>query len=235
MVLPPRCAMTGQVVDRPGAVAPEAWASLRFITEPCCASCGYPFDFDGASGDVRCAPCLRRAPPYTTARAAMIYDEASRGMILKFKHGDGTHQAGGFAAWMARAGGERLSGADLLIPVPLHRWRLLRRRYNQAAILAQALARQSGKPCVPDALIRRRVTVPQGHQGYRARHRNVRGAFAVHPRHAAAVAGRAVVLVDDVYTSGATVKECAKILMQAGAREVHVLTVARAIRSEFPV
>lgn len=232
IVLPPRCAMTGQVVDRPGVIAPEAWSSLRFITDPCCATCGYPFDFDGYSGDTQCAACLRRAPPYASARAALVYDEASRGMILKFKHGDATHQANGFALWMARAGGERLRAADVLVPVPLHPWRLLRRRYNQAAILAQALARQAGKPCVPDALLRRRATVAQGHKGYRERHRNVRGAFAVNPRRAVSVAGRSVVLVDDVYTSGATVKECAKTLVRGGARDVHILTIARTVRPD---
>lgn len=232
LVLPPRCAVTGQVVDRPGVLAPEAWGALRFIGEPYCARCGYPFDFEGAGGDALCAACLEREPPYASARAALVYDDASKGMILKFKHADGTHNVCGFALWMARAGGVQLLEADLLAPVPLHRWRLLRRRYNQAALLASALGKQAGKPCAPDLLMRRRATDIQGFKGYRERHRNVRSAFAVNPRRAAMIAGKSVVLVDDVYTSGATVKECAKELLQAGAREVHVLTIARVVRPE---
>lgn len=232
-VLPPRCAVTGQVVDRPGVLAPEAWGALRFIGEPCCARCGYPFDFEAMPGvETLCASCLRQAPPYASARAALVYDEASKSMILRFKHGDGTHQAQSFALWMARAGRAQLAGADLLAPVPLHRWRLLRRRYNQAALLTAILAKQAGKPWLPDLLIRHKATETQGFKSFRARHRNVRRAFTVHPRRVAELAGRSVVLVDDVHTSGATVKECAKVLLAAGAREVHVLTIARVVRPE---
>jgi ComF family protein len=119
----------------------------------------------------------------------------------------------------------------MIVPVPLHRWRLLKRRYNQAALLAWGLARETGKTCLPEALIRIRQTPPQGHKRARDRVANVKRAFAVNPRDAERLAGRSVLLVDDVFTTGATLRECAQTLLGAGVRDVHVLTVARVLRA----
>lgn len=148
-------------------------------------------------------------------------------MVLKFKHGDRTGFAPAFAAWMARAGGELLAGADLLVPVPLHWRRLFHRRYNQAALLANALARLSGVACRPDALKRVRNTVSQGSVSGLHRRTNVKGAFAT--RTPDWVAGRRILLVDDVLTTAATVDECARVLLGAGATAVDVLTLARVV------
>lgn len=229
-ILPPRCIVSGEVVGQQGAVAPSVWGQLRFIADPQCASCGYPFEFTAEGQGQACAACIRESPPFASARAALVYDDASRGMILKFKHGDQIHAAPTFIPWMERAGREMLAEADFIIPVPLHRWRFLKRRYNQAALLAYLLARRAKAACIPDALVRKRPTATQGHLDFRARHRNVRRAFAVHPRHAAAVAGKRIVLVDDVYTTGATVKECAEALLKAGAARVSALTIARVVK-----
>lgn len=230
VVLPPRCLASGDVVAEAGMVSPAAWASLRFIGAPQCACCGYPFEF-AVEGEALCGGCLQERPLFTSARAALVYDDASRGMILKFKHADQLHAAPTFIPWMERAGREMLAAADLIVPVPLHRWRFLKRRYNQAAVLALLLARRAEVTCIPDALVRRRATVTQGHLDFRARHRNVKRAFAVHLRYAGAVAGKRIVLVDDVYTTGATVKECAKTLLKAGAVGVSVLTIARVVKA----
>jgi len=232
LILPPRCLVSGGIVDSPGKIAPQAWATLRFIGAPYCEVCGYPFDFE-VEKEALCAACLRERPLYASARTALIYDDASRGVILKFKHGDRTDGAQTLAAWLARAGAAQLAAAAVILPVPLHRWRLLRRRYNQAALLAQALAKSSGRACMVDALVRRRATAIQGHKGFRERHRNVKNAFAVHPKRLAGLQGKTVVLVDDVYTSGATIKECTKALLDAGVAAVHVLTVARVVKPDY--
>ena len=235
IVLPHRCLASGEIVDSGGALIPAAWQALSFISKPFCACCGMPFGFAGESvpgEEARCASCLSDPPPYETARAALVYDDASKGMILKFKHGDQCHAVQTFIPWLVRAGAGILEGADVLIPVPLHRWRLLGRRYNQAALLAQGLSRVCGVAALPDALVRKRATPIQGHMSRAEREKNVRGAFAVNPRHAGALSGRRVVIVDDVYTSGATVKECAGVLKKAGVEAVHVLAVARVVRAE---
>lgn len=134
------------------------------------------------------------------------------------------------AEWLFRTGQGALEGADLVLPVPLHRSRLIKRRYNQAALLAQKLAVRARLPCLPDGLLRNRPTPTQGHLGYKERHKNVKSAFAVNPRYRSRIENASIVLVDDVYTSGATVKECAKSLRKAGASRIDVLTLARVVR-----
>ncbi len=178
-----------------------------------------------------CGTCLAHRPPYEKARAALVYDDASRDMILKFKHGDQPHAAAVFIPWMKRVGAACLADADYLVPIPLHPFRLMRRRYNQAALLAGLLAEESGVPMLADGLIRKRATKTQGHLDFRDRQKNVRKAFAAKEKHRAALAGKAVVLVDDVYTTGATVNECTRALLQAGVTKVSILTIARVVRT----
>ncbi len=173
------------------------------------------------------ASCTCQPHRFARARAALLYDDACRPLILAFKYADAIHAAPAFSAWMARAGADLLAEADLLAPVPLHRWRLLKRRYNQAALLAQGVGRVSGVRAVPDLLQRIRSTRPQGGLTRAGRARNVRGAFCIRPRHQALVQGKRVVLIDDVLTTGATVDECARILRVAGAIQVDVVTLAR--------
>ena len=150
--------------------------------------------------------------------------------MLRFKHGDRLEGVPAFARWMARAGADLLEGADLLAPVPLHRWRLWSRRYNQSALLALALGRLTGISARPGLLQRRRATPAMGHMNRQERERNVKGAFRLNPRQEGVVAGRTVVLVDDVLTTGATVGECARALTRAGAAAVDVLTLGRVVR-----
>jgi ComF family protein len=231
MVLPPRCIVSGDIVGKQGMVAPAVWAGLNFIGAPQCACCGYPFEF-AAEAESLCGGCLRERPDFAAARAALAYDDASREMILKFKHGDHTHAVHTFVPWMERAGQDFLGRANLFVPVPLHRWRLLRRRYNQAGLIAALLARRAGRLFVPDGLVRSRPTESQGHLRFRERHKNVKRAFVVHPKREELLRGKNIVLVDDVYTTGATVKECTKALLAVGAAEVNVLTVTRVLRPD---
>jgi len=179
--------------------------------------------------DAVCGDCAREQRAWDRARAVLRYDKNSRSLVLGLKHADHTHVANAFGRWMHRAGGEVLLGADLAVPVPLHWTRLLQRRYNQAALLAHAIHAAGGPPVAADWLVRRRRTRSQGHLGATARESNVRGAVAL--RRDRRVAGKRVVIVDDVMTTGATANECARVLKRAGAEFVGVLTLARALRT----
>jgi ComF family protein len=174
---------------------------------------------------------MARRPAFDRARAVFAYDDASRGPVLSFKHADRTEAAPAFARLMTTAAADLLSDADLLVPVPLHRRRLIARRYNQSALLTNALARHSGVPAMPDLLVRTRHTPSQGGLSATGRRRNVRGAFAVRRDLADRVRDARVLLIDDVLTTGATVEACAGVLKRAGAGTVDVVTLARVVRS----
>ena len=228
-VLPPRCVLTGEIVDSNGKLSPAAWGGLDFISRPFCNTCGIPFDFE-VEQDGCCISCLDRPPPFKTARAAVRYNDTSRDLILGFKHADKLHIVEAFVPWMMTAGRKMLKDADMLIPVPLHRRRLLSRRYNQAAILSDALSRKTNIPSYPLAMRRTRSTQSQGHLTAGERHKNVKEAFDLHPAYTSRIKGKTVILIDDVYTTGATVKECTKTLRKSSADDVHILTLARVVR-----
>ena len=228
-VLPPQCLACDALVATPGSLCAECWISAKFITAPLCSVCGVPYSFDPGA-DAVCGACSRERPLFDRARAVLRYDDLGRRLVVAFKHGDRTHGAPTFGRWLARAGGGLIAEADLVAPVPLHRLRLLRRRFNQSAMLAQAICRSSagGKlQFAPDLLLRRRHTPSQAGLNAAQRRRNVRNAFIVNPRRTGVIEGRQVLLVDDVFTTGATVSECARILCRAGAAAVDVLTLAR--------
>jgi predicted amidophosphoribosyltransferase len=238
-ILPPRCLKCGEIVADPGSLCAQCWPTLRFLGAPCCACCGLPFEFDMGENSL-CGACIADRPRFDRARAALVYDDASRDLVLRFKHADRIDGAATFAGWMARAGAELVAAADVIAPVPLHRWRLVRRRYNQAAVLANAIAARAnaapadsgarGKLAVPDLLVRRRATASQGHLGRSQRHSNVAGAFALHPGRAQVAAGARILLIDDVLTTGATAEACARVLRSAGAVAVDLLVLARVVR-----
>ena len=230
-LLPPACLTCDAPVLEQGGQCASCFTGLAFVTAPMCERCGVPFPH-GASG-VRmaegawCEACAAAPPAFARARAALRYDAGAKALILPFKHRDATEMARPLARHMARAGAELLAAADLLLPVPLHRWRLFARRHNQAALLARELARLSGKPHRPLLLRRIRRTPPLGRLSAREREAVLEGAFGLAPGAAAEVAGRRVLLVDDVMTSGATADACARLLLAAGAAEVSVLAAAR--------
>lgn len=227
LLLPPRCLACGATVSEAGTLCASCWRGITFLGAPCCACCGLPFEFE-AGGAALCGACARERPPFDCARAVMRYDEASRGLILAFKHGDRLHMAPAFGTWLKRAGSDLIAVADLAVPVPLHWTRLFARRYNQAAVLAHALRAAGGPPVGVDWLLRRRRTPSQGKRSAAAREHNVRAAFALKPGRE--VRGKRILLIDDVFTTGATVGECARVLRRAGAASVSVLTLARTVR-----
>ncbi len=229
-ILPPLCLGCGEIVAAAGSLCAKCWQGFSFIAPPQCLRCGVPFAED-LGPDAQCADCLMRPPRFRRARAALVYDDRTRRLVLPFKHGDRTDMARACGAWMARAGAELLAEADLVAPVPLHWRRLLMRRYNQALLLAARIARDADVRLAADLLRRRRWTGSQAGLKAQERRRNVRQAFDVHPRWSADIKGRSVVLVDDVLTTGATVDACVRTLERAGARHVDVLTLARVVRA----
>jgi ComF family protein len=227
LVLPPRCPGCRVIVDGDGRFCSTCWQALRFITAPICARCGTPFEVDPGP-DAECGPCLAEPPRYARARAALVYGGPARTVLLALKHGDRQYLAKMMATHMARAGAGMIGAETLFVPVPLHRWRLWRRGFNQSLLLARALAARGQGELAIDALVRAKPTPPSVGMGRAARARNVRGAFRVRDR--TLVAGRSIVLVDDVLTTGATADACARVLRRAGAADVLVLTFARVVR-----
>ncbi len=225
LILPPLALDDGERPQSPG-LSVRTWERIQFIDGPVCDGCGAPFAYDLGSGAL-CAACMARSRLIDRARAACFYDDHSRDLILKLKHADRTDLAPLFARWLSRAAVELLDEADMLCPVPLHPRRLLARRYNQAAEIARPLARLSGVAYRPDALVRRRSTTTQGGKSGRGRRENVKGAFVVPPRNTLQVAGKHVLLIDDVLTTGATAEACAKALKAAGAVAVDLAVVAK--------
>jgi predicted amidophosphoribosyltransferase len=228
LLLPPTCIACDRRVERNGLLCPECFRRTGFITPPFCDICGVPFDAPPSRrGRAVCPRCELAPPAFSRVRAALRYDEGARRLVLPLKHADRTELAAALAPMMVRAGAALLDEADLLVPVPLHRWRLFQRRYNQAALLARAVGRLAGKPVIPDMLVRERWTASLGRKGAGERQAEVEGAFMVRPSRAGVLIGRCLLLVDDVMTSGATAQGCAEVLLAAGAIRVEVLVAAR--------
>ncbi|MDD3181425.1 MAG: ComF family protein [Alphaproteobacteria bacterium] len=223
-LLPPLCLACEQPVTQHQTLCADCWKGLHFVGEPFCTCCGAPFGLPVEAGAL-CGACLHQRPVFNQARSVLIYDDASRPFILKLKHGDRLHPVSALAKWMVRAGHDLWGSCDVIVPVPLHRWRLLKRRYNQAALLAQAVGAQVQRPVAVDALVRVRATASQGHMNRAERYKNVEAAFVVAAP--SKVKGKRIVLIDDVLTSGATVESCARILLEAGALMVNVVSLAR--------
>ena len=223
--LPPRCPGCGVIVDADDAFCLSCWSGMRFLGEPCCTRCGVPFEHDRGEG-AACGPCLAEPPPFDSARAVLAYGDIARKVALRLKYG----RRIGLARLIARHMARRLpsfDGPPLIVPVPLHRWRLWWRGFNQSALIADHLGRSSGLAVDKHALQRARATQPLRDMHARQRAKAVRGAFALALDHG--VKGRSVLLIDDVHTSGATAAACAQVLKRGGASSVHLLCWARAL------
>ena len=224
--LPPRCPGCGTIVDGDHRFCMPCWRAVEFLGSPACLQCALPLPFQDAE-DVRCAACIARPPAFDRAFAAAAYGELTRRLALKLKYGTKPATALTIAKLMQRNVVPR-DGA-LLVPVPLHRWRIWRRGYNQSALIATALSRATGTPVSLRLLHRTRGTPPLKAMNQARRRETVRGAFAV-DRGDVDLGGRTILLVDDVYTTGSTADACAKVLKKAGAGAVELHVWARVVR-----
>jgi ComF family protein len=228
--LPPRCPGCGEIVGEPHRFCLDCWASLTFLGDPCCARCGLPFAYGGEGADAECGGCLAEPPPFDRARGAVAYGDVSRQVALRLKYSGRPGLAETLARFMLRHVGTGEAGEGLLVPVPLHRWRIWKRGYNQAALIASALARHAGLACELDLLRRTRATPPLRGLGRKERALAVRGAFRLAEGAKERIEGRTIILVDDVFTSGATASACARVLKRGGAARVELLCWARVVR-----
>jgi ComF family protein len=225
LIWPPRSLLSDAIVDRPGVIEAELWGELKFLADPLCFRCGFPLP-DEVGPEAICGACSGRKPAYDTARAALVYEDHARRLILDLKRGGRRDGLPVFARWMGAAVGEALAKADFIAPAPMHWTRLAVRSFNQAAWLAQALSAASGKPWKPGALKRVKRRKSQAGLSASERRRNVGGAIKASGR----FEGKIIVVVDDVFTTGATLEACSRALRKAGAAEVHAVTLARVVR-----
>lgn len=228
LVYPPACAGCGVLLGSRAGLCPRCWSKLALIERPYCEVLGTPFSHDLGPG-ILSADAIANPPPFDRLRSVALYDNLARVLVHSLKYRDRTDLAPMMAGWMLRAGDGTVEAADAIVPVPLHRFRLLWRKFNQSSELARALGGLSGRPVLVDAVRRTKRTRRQIGLGPRAREENVRGAFTVTPEGREALFGRRVVLVDDVYTTGATVSAVTRALKRAGAADITVLTFARAL------
>ena len=228
VALPPLCPACREPLGDGTGLCASCWSKLSLIEPPYCARLGIPFTYDPGPG-LLSMEAIADPPAYDRARAAVRYDDVARALVHAFKYGDRLDLAPLMGRWMARAGRELLTDADALIPVPLHWRRLWARRFNQSAALAGAISSASNVPVQHGVLRRPRATAQQVGLSKSERAQNVQGAFRVLPAQKVEIAGRRLVLVDDVLTSGATVDTCARALLRAGAAHVDVLVFARVV------
>lgn len=228
LIYPPECLMCRSQTDVELALCGSCWRDTPFIAGLCCDLCGIPLPGQEADVTVHCDDCLSIARPWSHGRAVTRYDDTARRIVLALKHGDREDLAGAFAAQMLLAAAPFMTAETVFVPVPLHWFRLLRRGYNQSALLAQHLASLSQRPFLPDSLMRIRHTPSLKGRNLDARFSSLDGAIKSHPRKGHKLEGRDVVLVDDVMTTGATLAACTLAAYQAGAADVSVLLLARA-------
>ncbi|MBO6945933.1 MAG: ComF family protein [Altererythrobacter sp.] len=228
LVYPPRCPLCGAATAEQGGLCAPCWSSLVIPGEPSCASCSRPFPPDFMKDDeIRCAQCLAKPPRHSGICAARIYNDASRKLLLAFKHGGKIALARQLARLIAAKIPPQSGRAAILIPVPLHRWRLWRRGYNQSALLAVELEKLGCGKALVDGLVRQKPTPMLGGLLRSARERALSGAIQTSAKRIEKIRGRDVVLVDDVLTSGATSDACTKALLKAGATSVSIACFAR--------
>ncbi len=227
-IFPPQCPYCSEVIDRSQILCDKCFKQIQFIRGCKCYLCGRPLPLTDTNEKLLCPNCLEKRKIYDIARSVFIYDSFSRYAILKLKNADRMDLRHFFVHYMLIAGQDIIEKSDLIVPIPLHWRRRLKRKYNQAGILAELLAKKTGKPYKPSLLIRNRHTPSQGRKTHKERKQNVNNAFEINIKEN--IKDLSILLIDDVLTTGATAEACAKVLKRNGAKAVYILTIAQVVR-----
>lgn len=230
LIYPPRCTICSANVDQDFGLCGPCWRDTPFISGLCCDLCGVPLPGDDTGQPEFCDDCLKNDRPWRRGRATLLYKDNGRKLVLALKHGDRQDVVRPAATWMARAAQPLLVDGMLIAPIPLHWTRLLKRRFNQSALLARGLSAETGLAHCPDLLIRPHRTRSLGGLDHDARFSTLTNAIEVHPKRRHRLVGRSILLIDDVMTSGATLGAATEVCMSAGAKDVSILTLARAAK-----
>ena len=230
VIFPPACLLCGEEIQQSGLLCAGCFAHLVSVGQPFCVRCALPqSSAECLNAERECLECVQHPPPWHAARSAFVYEKTARDLLLRLKYADCPEYASFAGRYMWQAGEDVLRQGALVIPVPVHKKRLMERRYNQAALLAWAVARCAKLRCLPDGLERRRVTGRLAGFTKTERQQEMEGAITVRSAYMSDMAGRDVVLVDDLLTTGATASACTKALLQAGVRSVFLLVAARVV------
>ncbi|MDA0782364.1 MAG: ComF family protein [Rickettsiales bacterium] len=230
ILFPPQCFSCRRNIESQGSLCSTCWEAIEFITTPQCNICGTPFELAAQNGSI-CGSCIASPPLFTNARSVFCYNDKSSRIITDFKYYDKTHNCKYFAAWLLRTGNELIEKSDIITSVPLHKIRLLGRRYNQSALLCNSLGKLAEKQVNNELIIRHKHTRPQAGLTFKTRIKNVKHAFKVNKKFVSEIDGKNILLIDDVITTGSTIDACTKTLLRAGASNVFVLTLAMTVKN----
>ena len=228
VLFPSKCGICECMLEKEG-LCPDCWSKIRWISKPKCRICGQPFTTEMDLLDSVCAQCSSKKPYFDKAISVFVYDDFSKKIILKFKHSDATYLAEMLAKWMFRAATLEIESSDLIIPVPIHFTKRLKRKYNQSELLAQKISEISGVKYEPRILKKIKQTSPQEGLSGNQRRKNVIGSFGINEKYEHLLKNKRILLIDDVFTTGSTVNECAKVLKKHGTKEIFVLTIAKVV------
>ena len=231
VIFPPKCVLCDKIIEDEDSLCSDCWKKIKFIKEPFCNKCSTPFEFEVSDDDI-CLSCMKNKPLYIKSRSAVVYDSEVSKIIFKFKFYDKLHLKRFMGKCMCRASSDIIDNIDILIPIPLHKKRLIYRKYNQSLLLANEIAKNSGKIVIHDFLYKIKYTVPQASLKQSERQTNLKNKFAINPKYLNDIEkykNLGFAIVDDVITTGSTVNECIKILNKAGINKVYSISFAKTV------
>ena len=229
LIFPNRCPICNKINYEENGICQECWKKVTMLRKPACEICFYPFQNDEFEGTF-CPSCIKKRPKYKKARSVFAYDNLIKNVIANFKYKDSTSNAKFFSDLMVKSCKDIIKDVDIIIPVPMHPKRLRKRKFNQASILAKGIAKKTTKKLIHEVLKRKVNTRPQVGLVAKERLKNVKGAFFINKRYLKEIRGKNILLVDDVMTTGATLENCAKVLLENKVKNVYVSTIARTVK-----
>ena len=231
IIFPPKCVLCDKIVEDEDSLCCDCWKKIRFINRPFCDRCSAPFEFKVADDDI-CLTCMKNEPLYVKSRSAVVYNSDVAKIIFKFKFYDKIHMKRFMGKCMCRAASDIIDNINILIPIPLHKKRLIHRKYNQSLLLADEIAKNSGKIVLHDFLYKTKHTVPQASLKQNERQNNLKNKFAINPKYLKDIKkyeNLGFAIVDDVITTGSTINESIKVMREAGINNIYAISFAKTV------